>query len=114
MFATAFEVYNSDNTTIPINYLSPGATIDLTGVNKATVCFVPSNPSLIKEINFWLTGSNLGTDKSSPYCMNDQKNKDEPKFRANGSHTLNVTVFNTSNAVIATASVSYTIINGKP
>jgi hypothetical protein len=106
---TPYEVYDCNNIANPIDYISSGKTINLTGVKKATFCFVPPSP-LAADVIFSISGNSQGNDKSSPYCLNNDKNKDEPKFRTNGSYTMEITVKDADGDAIGTYNVPYTII----
>jgi hypothetical protein len=92
--------------------LSPGATFDLTGVSKATVCFVPNNP-LATEVAFWLDGSYQGTDDTVPFCLDDEKDDQEHQVRVNGPHTIRVEVRIANEVVIEQLTISYSIIGGR-
>jgi hypothetical protein len=110
-FTTPYEVYDCNNIASAIDYISSGKTINLTGVSKATLCFVPPSP-FAAAVTFSIGGSPQGSDNTSPFCLNNDKNMDEPQFRTNGSYTLGITVRNVDGIVIGTYSVPYNIIGG--
>lgn len=82
--------------------------IQLGGITKATVCYVPSS-SLAASVSFWIDGKSYGTDSKAPYCLNKDKNMDEPDIRSDGIYTMKVQVQNASKTVIENVSVTYEI-----